>query len=312
MKSNREARAECNAAQRPVGLPTATAIAVIFAAAVWAYWPVLVALERTWSRQPDYSHGYMVIPLAGCFLWARRTLLPPTAESPAYGGLTLLLAALGLRIAGAAWYLPSVEGWSLPLCAAGAVWFLAGSAALRWSLPAIAFLGFMLPLPYRLETLLSLPLQHVAARASCWMLECLGEPATNEGHVIVIRDARLLVAEACNGMRIFISVLALGYAYTALSRRRWWCKLCLLLSVLPIAVVVNSLRITVTALLHSHVASETAHRFAHDVSGWAMLPVAALLLAFVPWYLSRLVVEVETASPPDLLSQALAAPGHAR
>lgn len=143
------------------------------------------------------------------------------------------------------------------------------------------------------------------------MLECLGEPAVNEGNVIVMRDARLMVAEACSGMRIFVSVLALAYAYAVLLDRRWWCKFLTLASVLPIAIAVNALRITVTGLLSAHLTTEFAHRFAHDLSGWAMLPVAAGMLAVVPWYLGRLIIEAETASPPELLSKSLAATGRA-
>jgi len=298
-------------ADRKIRWTSAAAAASIAAAATWAYWPVLVALERTWAQQADYSHGYLVAPLAALFLWVRRDQAPHTPASLAWGGLALLMLGLGMRLAGALWYLPALESWSLPLCLAGVAWFLGGRKFVRWSLPAIAFLAFMLPLPYRAEQMLSRPLQVVATRASCWLLECLGEPAIDEGNVIVMRDARLFVAEACSGIRIFISVLALAYAYTALLNRRWWCKACLLVSVLPVAIAVNVLRITITGLLHAYAADETAQRFAHDISGWAMLPVAALMLAIVPWYASRLIVEAETANPPDLLSKALPTPSAA-
>lgn len=291
---------------------SAAAAASIVAAMTWAYWPVIVDLERTWSEQADYSHGYLVAPLAALFLWVRRDRLPRASSRLGRGGLVVLVLALSMRLAGALWYLPALESWSLPLCLAGVVWFLGGRDLARWSLPAIAFLVFMLPLPYRAERFLSLPLQFVATRASCWVLECLGEPAICEGNVIVMRDARLLVAEACSGIRIFISVLALAYAYTVLLNRRWWCKASLLASVLPVAVLVNVLRITITGLLHAWVADETAQHFAHEISGWAMLPVAAVLLALAPWYASRLVVEAETVNPPDLLSKTLATPSSVR
>lgn len=299
------------ATKAPIEFVGALAGCAVSMAIVWSYWPVLVELERTWARQPDYSHGYLVAPLAAGFLWIHRRHMPQASASPAPGGIVLLLSAAAMHVAGAVWYLPAFQAWSLPAAIAGAVWFLGGKGVLRWSFPAIAFLAFMLPLPYRVERSLSLPLQHVATRTSCWLLECLGEPAVNEGNVIVLHDARLLVAEACSGMRIFVSVLALAYAYAVLLDRPWWCKLVTLASVLPIAVVVNALRITVTGLLNEHLTTEAAHRFAHDASGWAMLPVAAGMLAIVPWYMGRLIIEAETANPPDLLSTSLAATGRA-
>jgi exosortase len=144
------------------------------------------------------------------------------------------------------------------------------------------------------------------------MLQCLGEPAVAEGNVVVMHDARLLIAEACSGMRIFVSVLALGYAYAVLLSKPWWSKACLLAAVLPTAIVVNAARIAVTALLQTYTTGDAAHRFAHDSSGWLMLPVAALLLALVPWYATRLIVETETANPPDLLFGPIPAPSRAR
>ena len=290
--------------ERPViPWPCGVAGVVVAVAGLWAYWPILVELERTWARQPDYSHGYLVAPLAACFLWARRDRRPKVLGAPAWPGLLLVIVGCAMRVMGAWWYARTLESWSLPICLAGAVWFLAGRAWFRWSLPAFAFLLFMLPLPYSAERNLSQPLQYVATQASCWLLECLGEPTINEGNVIVMHDTRLLVAEACSGMRIFVSILALSYAYVVLLKRPWWCKLCLVLSVLPIALGVNVLRITITGLLSVYLSGATAHHFAHDVSGWAMLPVAALLLAMVPYYMSHLIVEAETANPPHLFSR---------
>ena len=50
---------------------------------------------------------------------------------------------------------------------------------------------------------------------ACWLLQCLGEPAIAEGNVVLINDSRLLVAEACSGLRIFVSILGLGHQSTA-------------------------------------------------------------------------------------------------
>src|SRR5688500_5451186 len=40
------------------------ATAAMTAAFVWSYWPVLVELWAAWERVPDYSHGYLVAPVA--------------------------------------------------------------------------------------------------------------------------------------------------------------------------------------------------------------------------------------------------------
>src|SRR5438477_38409 len=40
-----------------------------FLVGLWAYWPTIADLVSTWNREPDYSHGYLVAPLAVGFLW---------------------------------------------------------------------------------------------------------------------------------------------------------------------------------------------------------------------------------------------------
>lgn len=48
-----------------------------------------------------------------------------------------------------------------------------------------------------------------------------------------------------------------------------------------------------TALLYQYVSGEAAHKFAHDLAGWIMIPYAAALFAMVLWYLGSLFREEE-------------------
>jgi exosortase len=290
-----------SAAARALTGSQQTWIAALLAAAFcWSYWPVLQQLWNTWGREADYSHGYLVLPVALGMLWLRRASRPDASVGFSLWGLGLLGLSFLVRSAGAIWYIDAFEGWSIPLWAGGVIWLMGGAALFRWSLPALLFLGFMIPLPYRADAFLSLPLQRVAANLSCWLLQCLGEPAITEGNVVLIDNVQLLVAEACSGLRIFMSVLALAYAYCVLIHKPWWLKASLALSVLPITLLVNAVRIAATGLVQVHVSSEAAHRFAHDATGWLMLPLAASLMAAVVWYVGRLLLEVETISTQQL------------
>ena len=145
----------------------------------------------------------------------------------------------------------------------------------------------MVPLPFRVERWLSLPLQGVATNLSCWILQALGQPALAEGHVIVLGNYRLEVEQACSGLRIFVGILALAFAYVIVVRRAWWEKALLLASAIPIALLANAARIVVTGLLYQYVSGEAAKKFAHDAAGWVMILFAAGLVraglvVFVP------------------------------
>lgn len=269
------------------------AAAGILGVFLFAYFPTLLELVDTWERLPDYSHGYLVVPLALVFLWLRRETAPDCRPGFYWGGLILLAASVALRVVGRALYLAPVDGWSIVVWVAGATWLLFGRQMLWWALPSIVFLFFMVRLPFRMEDWLSVPLQRIATKLSCFALQLLGLPALYEGNVIFLGDQRLFVEEACSGMRIFIGILALAFAYLVLVRRTWWERLLLLAAVLPVAIVANVTRIVVTALLYQWVSTDVGHKFAHDWAGFATIPLAAALFGLVLWYISKLFPHVE-------------------
>ena len=259
----------------------------------WAYWPTLVKLVHAWDTQPDYSHGFLVAPVAIYILWARKDRFPGFTGGLAWPGLILIGLGIGVRALGAVFYLDSADGWSIPFWVAGVIWLFCGRRVVWWSLPSVVFLWFMVPVPYRVERWLSLPLQGVAARLSCWTLQGFGQPALREGNTIVLGEYQLGIEEACSGLRIFVGILALAFAYLILARRAWWEKVLLIISVVPIALIANSTRIVGTGLLYQFVSGEAGEKFMHDVAGWVMIPFAAGLFALVLWYLGKLMPEVE-------------------
>lgn len=266
---------------------------IVLATFVWAYWPTLAGLLSAWDREPDYSHGYFVVPLALFFLYARRDTFPGVRSGLAWPGLALIALSIGIRMFGARYYVDAIDGWSILIWVAGVVWLLGGWRVLWWSAPSIAFLWFMIPLPWRVERWLSLPLQRIATKISCAGLQCFGQPAIAEGNTILIGDFQLEVEQACSGLRIFVGIVALAFAYIVLVKRPWWERALLLVSVVPIALVANSTRIIATGLLNQWVSGEAAHKFTHDVSGYVMIPFAAGLFALVLWYLSNVLREVK-------------------
>jgi exosortase len=276
-------------------------LAVVGGAFLWAYWPTLVDLVQAWEREPDYSHGFFVAPLAIYFLWYRRDLKPASSHKLAWGGMALILLSLLVRYAGAYFYIDAIDGWSIPFWILGVIWLFWGSSVAWWAAPAAAFLWFMVPLPWRVERWLSLPLQGIATKLSTWVLQCLSQPAVAAGNTILLGDQRLEVVDACSGLRIFVGIFALAFAYVICVRRPWWERGVLLLSALPIALIANSTRIVVTGLLYQHASSEAAQKFSHDVSGWVSIPFAALLFAGVLFYLGRLLREVEVVDVGDLV-----------
>ncbi len=214
-----------------------------------------------WYHEPDYSHGFLVIPLSVFFLWSRRSRLNIAELHPSMYGAVLLLLAAALRIAASYFYLNPLDGWTFPLWVAGIVWLVFGWQCLRWSLPAIAFLWFMVPMPFSAETMLSVPLQRVATKLSTVVLVMLGQPAISEGNTIWIGSNQLGVEEACSGLRILVGIYALAFAFVLFSRWQWWQKGLVLVAALPIAIVANVLRVVCTGMLYQYSSSECCSAF---------------------------------------------------
>ena len=299
----------------PVRIPRAAVPgAALGALLAWAFWPTLWDLARLWSIDPKYSHGYLVPAFAAYLAW-RRWRQAPVLLRPNWWGVPVLAVGLGLGLVGSYFYFPWFNQLALLAALAGLAVLLGGWPALRWAWVPIVFLYFMLPLPFRLEGMLAQPLQGLCTQASVYALQTLGFVAYAQGNIILMEGARLGVAEACSGLGMLMTFVALTTAVALLIRRPLLDKLLLVLSAFPIALACNIIRITVTGVLRVRGGQQLAHVVYHDLSGWLMMPLGLaflwLDLKALRWVLGEAQasgpVAVAVAVPPDPTSHGLAA-----
>lgn len=266
------------------------ASAVLVASFIWAYETTFLTLAHAWSGDPQYSHGFLVPVFAVGLLWVRRYKIPISSTRPCWWGLPVLLVAVAMRLAGAYFFFDWLDEVSVLACLAGACLLLAGWQALRWAWPAVAFLYFMIPLPYRVAVSMAFPLRRIATLASTYALQTLGLMAVSEGNVILVNESRIGVAEACSGLRMLVVFFALATAVAMISRRVLWERIVIVFSAIPIALVSNIIRITATGVLHGMGKSEFANMFFHDIAGWLMMPLGLSMLWIELRLLSRLLL----------------------
>lgn len=263
------------------------ALVVMSLLTLWAYWPTFVWMEDQWRNEPDYSHGYLILPLALVLLYRRLDLMPAGGCSLAWGGVWLLVLAVALRVVGRLAYMDFLDGWTIVPWVAGLVWLFCGRKMLWWSLPAVVFLLLLTPMPYRFESMLSFKLQGISTLLSSILLRILGFPAITEGNTIWLGDHHLMVEEACSGLRIFMGMVAMGFFFAALTRRSWLDRVVILACSAPIAIIANALRVTVTGMAYYWMDADSAHA-AHDQLGIVMIFVGAGMLFAVSGYWERL------------------------
>jgi exosortase len=101
------------------------------------------------------------------------------------------------------------------------------------------------------------------------------------------------VAEACSGMRLLMAFFALGVAMAYLHYRPIWQRLVLLASTIPIAILCNIIRVTITGFIYVLISPEYAQGLYHDLLGMLMLPVAFGLYGLLAWLMSNLLVDAD-------------------
>lgn len=274
----------------------------------WAWWPVWEVLATRWSQDPQYSHGYFVPAIAGYVTWLRLLKTPAKSTQPSMMGLVLIGIGAVLYLAGAHIYFEWLEHISLLPVVSGTALLLGGRWLGRVSLPGVAFLAFMIPMPYSLETAMALPLQSLAGRCSEFLLQTCGIAAIRNGNLIRVEEHILGVAEACSGMRMLVVFFAVSTAIALIINRNWIEKLFVVLSAVPIALFCNVVRIAVTGILYSVAGPELAEKVFHDLAGWLMMPAALALVSLELHYLSFVFPPLDSfsgASRPAIMSTAI-------
>jgi len=146
----------------------------------------------------------------------------------------------------------------------------------------------MLPWPTRVQAAVALPLQRLATSSAVFCLETIGYDVIQEGNIINIGQARVAVAEACNGLRMITAFFVISGLVVLIIKRAWWEKLIVLASSLPIALICNTTRLTITALAFTVLSGEHWEKIFHDFGGYAMMPLALAVIVAELWLLAKL------------------------
>jgi exosortase len=261
---------------------------VALLAAIAIYTPILRGLVGNWIENEDYSHGFLIVPLAVYFIWERRDKLAGLAVAPSWWGLPLLaLSSITLFVGRLGVEYMNMR-ISFVLMLNGLALLLLGRRMYRVLAFPLLFLFLMVPLPQSIVNTIAFPLQLIAARLAVEGLHLAGVPALVEGNIIHLANGPLFVAEACSGLRSLMALITLGVVFAYFFRRNLAERIIIVLSTIPIAIVVNSFRVGLTGVLAYYFGTEAAGGVVHETQGLFTFGIAFLLLLLEAWLLSRL------------------------
>jgi exosortase len=264
------------------------ALGVAAAAALGLYAPVVAGMAAEWNEFPSLSHGFAVPVIAAYLLWRRRHLL---AQAPVEGtifGLPLMILALAMLVLGSLGGEPFVARLSLPLALFGTVLFLMGPRIAREAWLGIAYLVFMIPLPYVALKALTYQSRLFDAGITATALRWLGVPVLRDGVMLHLPNITLEVADDCSSVPAIAALLALGVAYALMQTRPTWIRVALTLSAVPLALFSNIVRLILTSigayLFGPIVLNNTIHKF----SGTTVFLATVVLLVGLDALLARI------------------------
>jgi exosortase len=248
--------------------------AVFLTSFVLLFHGVVAKLVADWGRDENYSHGYLIVPLAVYFVWQRRAALARARVASSSAGLLLLIGSVlvfGAGVLAAELFLTRIAMIGV---IAGAALYVFGPAVARLLAFPIAFLLVMVPLPAIVFNQIAFPLQLLASRAGEAALSAVHIPVLREGNLIVLASTTLEVAEACSGIRSLVSLLALGIVYGELAEPRAVVRLVLAAMTVPVAIAANAMRVAGTGIAAEYAGAAAAQGFLHTFAGWLMFIVA--------------------------------------
>jgi exosortase len=254
---------------------------------ILAYLPVLRHLVDQWTWDEDVSHGFFVPVVAGYIAWQRRDRLRQIERQPAWWGLTVMgwgvlqgyVGTLGAEL--------FLQRTSFLITLVGLLLVVSGKQIVRELAFPLLLLPFMIPIPEVLYNQITFPLQLFASQVAEATLSVMGIPVLRDGNILELASQKLSVAEACSGIRSLLSLSFLSLVYAYFFDGRVWVRWALLVLTIPIAIIANSGRVTMTGVL-SEINPQLAQGFFHSAEGWIIFMLALVMLVGVHLLVTRI------------------------
>ena len=277
-----------DAPHRSSGLLQVLALVALTAAAAAVLFRDGLANMYTMWNLPEYNHGYMIPFVAVYLLWLRAREIGSATLRGSWLGVALLLVSFAILFLGDRSALFALTQYAFVLALWALVYSAGGSRAIGLMWVPLLYLVFMVPLPDFITQKLTANLQLLSSQIGVAVIRAAGMSVFLEGNVIDLGAYKLQVAEACSGMRYLFPLLSFGFLCAVLFRGRWWQRLILLISTVPITILMNSFRIGVIGILVNYFGIEQAEGFLHDFEGWVIFMASVGVLFIEVWIFARM------------------------
>lgn len=272
----------------------AAAVALVLLA-IGAAYRAWIDIGMIAYNDPEQSQVILALPAVVLLVLSRRDKLAGVVFRSALQGILIVAVGWGMSWYG---YMNAVQSfWHMGavLMVVGVIWSVLGNRVMLILLPAVIVMGALVPVPNLLRQDIALPLQRMAAIAAEFVLVAMGAEVERNAQSLVYKGKPVTVEEACNGMRMIFALLLVSWTFVMTYRLNTFARI-MLIAISPLlAVLCNIIRIVPSVIIYGEYGDEIGQAF-HDISGWAMIFVAALML----FGLMRLLTwaEISIYAPP--------------
>ena len=266
----------------------AVVVAIALVVALFAFSDALFELVKRWVGQEEYSHGFLIPVVSAWLLWTRRQALRDSVGDPSWAGAIIILLAIAMHIVGqySSIFILSQLGFIFVLI--GLVLAVGGYSLLKVTFVPIVFLVFAIPIPYFIESKLTLQLQLISSQLGVDVIRLFQIPVYLEGNVIDLGYYKLQVVEACSGLRYLYPLLGLSFLAAYLFQAPFWQRLVVFLSGIPITIGMNGLRIGMVGVTVDRWGTQMAEGVLHFFEGWIIFVACAGILVAEIFFFARI------------------------
>lgn len=242
------------------------------------YWPALINVVERWLSDAEYSHGLVIPFISAYIVYERWGTIKASAGTGSWLGPGLMATALLLFLAGEISALFMLTQVSFVLLLWGIAFAYLGKRSAKLMSAPILILLFAIPLPFFLEVMLTAKMQLLSSQLGVFFIRGMGMPVYLSGNIIDLGRHQLEVVEACSGLRFLYPLMSIGFIVAYFYKAPVAKRVIVFLSTIPITLLMNSVRIALTAVLVERYGVAAIEGTAHDIEGWLVFAFCLLFL----------------------------------
>ena len=248
---------------------------------LYVFYPVISSLISSWSHSEESSQGFFIAPIALFIVWSKREKLSQLPRHSSWFGFAVVVFSLLLFIVARLAEILTLASFAMIIFLAGTVLFFYGWKIFQELIFPLFLLLLMIPIPSQIYSVATIPLQLFVSKISVALASLVGAPVLREGNVITLPGHSMEVVQACSGLRSLTSLVTLAILLGYFSLRSNLLRGLLVAAAVPVAVLVNIVRVLLMILALYYFNLDLTAESIHTYYGLAIFVLALVMLVLL-------------------------------